>query len=116
MIAKDIAKAFRAGGIRLLYPQQKCKVIGPFSVYGKLARLPFAERAEVSIDKLRDFCLNPFHEQGKHKAKPLFSDQYGQRYVIDFAVEWQRRRAIVHSGWILEHGSERPRLTTCFVI
>lgn len=111
-----------------------------------MARLPYAERAEVSIDKLRDYCLNPSHEKGKHKArhfasrlgitaadrlalrgwllqaartedaKPLFSDQYGQRYVIDFPIEWQGRRAIIRSGWILEHGSNTPRLTTCFVV
>jgi hypothetical protein len=31
--------------------------------------LPNAERAVVDIRKLRDYCLNPLHEEGKHKAR-----------------------------------------------
>ncbi|MGB5914573.1 MAG: DUF6883 domain-containing protein, partial [Phormidesmis sp.] len=39
---------------------------------------------------------------------------FGQRYTLDFMIEWQNRRAILRSGWIVEHGSEIPRLTTCY--
>jgi len=31
--------------------------------------LPNAEKAIVNIRKLRDYCLNPSHEVGKHKAR-----------------------------------------------
>ena len=31
--------------------------------------LPNAEKAVVDISKLRDYCLNPNHEVGKHKAR-----------------------------------------------
>ncbi|MBD1870644.1 hypothetical protein H6F95_25750 [Cyanobacteria bacterium FACHB-471] len=106
--------------------------------------LPYAENAVVDIRKLRDYCLNPNHDDGKHKAR-LFSsilgmtaddaedlrqillkivkaqevrrgrqDAYGQRYTIDFTLEWQNRSAIVRSGWIIENDSGIPRLTTCY--
>ena len=32
-------------------------------------KLPNAERAVVNIAKLRDYSLNPRHEEGKHKAR-----------------------------------------------
>jgi hypothetical protein len=31
--------------------------------------IPNAERAVVDIRKLRDYCLNPLHDDGKHKAR-----------------------------------------------
>jgi hypothetical protein len=105
-------------------------------------RIPNAENATVDIRKLRDYCMNPLHPEGKHKAR-LFAaalgmteadaeplrdallqvvkfhdatlgrcDAYGQRCQIDFAFDWHGRRAILRSGWIVEHGSAIPRLTT----
>ncbi|NUM75616.1 hypothetical protein HUU40_14745 [candidate division KSB1 bacterium] len=108
-------------------------------------KIPNAERATIDIRKLRDYCLDPTHDEGKHKAR-LFaaalgmtaddaddlcdmllraivthddarlgrSDRYGQRYLLDFMMEWRGRRAMVRSGWIMEHGKDIPRLTTCF--
>jgi hypothetical protein len=106
--------------------------------------LPHAERAEVDIRKLLDYCLNHEHWEGKHKAR-LFAaalgitaddaadlraalleiilthdaqlglrDEYGQRYTVDFLFEWRGRRAMIRSGWIIEHESDTPRLTTCY--
>ncbi|HWM94727.1 MAG TPA: hypothetical protein VN493_28495 [Thermoanaerobaculia bacterium] len=109
-------------------------------------KIPHAERAEVSIHKLRAYCLNPQHDEGKHKARVFasalgltaadaeslrdllldavrthdaqlgFRDDYGQRYIVDFQVVRSVKRAMVRSGWILEHASEVPRLTTCYVL
>lgn len=106
--------------------------------------LPHAENALVDIRKLRDYCLNPDHDEGKHKAalfaaalrmtaedaeelrdvllrvvwtheaKPRRRDAYGQRYAVDFVLEWRGRTARLRSGWILEHGSVTPKLTTCY--
>ncbi|MBW4487588.1 MAG: hypothetical protein KME12_07345 [Trichocoleus desertorum ATA4-8-CV12] len=106
--------------------------------------LPFAENAIVDIRKLRDYCLSPSHDEGKHKSR-LFSsilgmtakdaedlrqilleviksqearlgrhDEFGQRYTVDFPLQWQDRSAIVRSGWIIEQNSKIPRLTTCY--
>jgi hypothetical protein len=106
--------------------------------------IPNAEQAVVDIRKLRDYCLNPEHKDGKHKAR-LFSsilgmtaedaeelrqillevvwqvdarlgrqDEFGQRYTLDFPFSWQDRKAMLRSGWMIEWGSEIPRLTTCY--
>lgn len=106
--------------------------------------IPNAINAVVDIRKLRDYCLNPNHDSGKHKAR-LFSsilgmtaddaedlrqillevvinqearlqrqDEFGQRYTLDFTVEWQNRSAVLRSGWIVEQDSEIPKLTTCY--
>lgn len=106
--------------------------------------IPNAENAAVDIRKLRDYFLNPEHDEGKHKAR-LFSsilgitadnaeelrqilleivkthevklgrrDGFGQRYTLDFTLEWQNRSATIRSGWIIEAGSDVPRLTTCY--
>ena len=102
-----------------------------------------AERAVVDLRKLRDYCLNPLHDDGKHKAR-LFAavgiavndaetlrdvllqavktheaqlgrrDVYGQRYIVDFPLTWHENQFMIRSGWIIEHGMDTPRLTTCY--
>lgn len=89
--------------------------------------IPNAERAVVDIRKLRDYCLNPLHDEGKHKAR-LFAavgitandaedlhdillqavktydaqlgrrDTYGQRYIVDFPL---------HMAWQTDPDPER---------
>jgi hypothetical protein len=106
--------------------------------------IPNAENAVVDIRKLRDYCLNLGHDDGKHKARLFLSilgmtaddaddlrqilleaatihearlgrqDAFGQRYTLDSTIEWHNRSATLRSGWIIEHGSEIPRLTTCY--
>jgi hypothetical protein len=106
--------------------------------------IPNAENAVVDIRKLRDYCLNPKHDDGKHKARIFLStlgvtadnaeelrqillevvqaqearvgrqDDFGQRYTLDFTIEWQNRGATLRRGWIIEHNSGIPRLTTCY--
>lgn len=106
--------------------------------------LPHAENAVVDIRKLRDYCLNPEHDDGKHKARLFLSilgmtaehaeelqrallevvkthevrlgrqDIFGQRYTLDFSLTWQNRSGTLRSGWIIEHGAKIPRLTTCY--
>jgi hypothetical protein len=41
-------------------------------------------------------------------------DEYGQRYFVDFVREWRGKLAMIGSGWIIEHGSDTPRLTSCY--
>ena len=104
---------------------------------------PNADRAVAEIRKLRDYCLDPMHDEGKHKAR-LFPavgitvndagelrdfllqavktneaqlgrrDAYGQRYIVDFPIDWRGKRTLIRSGWIIEHGTDTPRLTTCY--
>lgn len=80
-------------------------------------KLPNAENAVLDIAKLRDYCLNPEHPEGKHKARVLLEKlgiergnaeqlrqiildailiadateqeptTYGRRFVVDVGVE-----------------------------
>jgi hypothetical protein len=106
--------------------------------------MPHAERAIVDIRKLRDYCLNSMHDEGQHKARVFAAalgmtaddaeelrvfllqavttadaqlgrrDAYGQRYTVDFLLTWRDRQAMVRSGWIIEHHTATPHLTTCY--
>lgn len=106
--------------------------------------IPHGENAVVDIRKLRDYCLNTEHTFGKHKARLFRSmlgmtapdaeqlrqilleiikthqtklgrrDNFGQRYILDFTLEWHNRSAVVRSAWIIEDNSEVPRLTSCY--
>jgi hypothetical protein len=108
-------------------------------------KLPNGERAVVDIAKLTDYCLNPEHPRGKHKARVFAAalgltadraddlrsalleaavaaeavagdqDQYGQRYVVDFTMEGVSGSVLIRSTWIVRAGEEFPRLTSCFV-
>lgn len=107
-------------------------------------KLPNAHRAVVDVLKLREYCLNPQHEDGKHKARVFASAlglneadaewlserlleavhgdatlvgqiPYGSLYVIDFWVATAAGEAIMGSGWIVRVGENFPRLTTCYV-
>ena len=107
-------------------------------------KIPNAEHAIVDLRKLRNYCLNPQNDMGKHKAHQFYitlgmtaedaealrdtllqavqtheaqlgrHDIHGQRYTIDFTLNWRGRQTIVRSGWIVDRGSEVPRLITAY--
>ena len=109
-------------------------------------KLPNAERAVVDLRKLRDYCLNPVHPRGRHKARvfasvlgmtvrnadelrdallsavdeaeaiPTKKDEYGQRYMIDYMVPGPYGQAMVRSVWIVRSGEDFARLTSCYVL
>ena len=109
-------------------------------------KIPNADCAVVDIRKLRDYSLNSAHGTGKHKARVFLGalgisandaealrdillkavteheaelglkDEYGQRYHVDFLLEWQGKRAIICSAWIIESHIAYPRLTSCYVL
>lgn len=109
-------------------------------------RLPNANQGIVDIRKLKDYCLDPIHPRGKHKARVFEralnltkenaeelraeilgrmpyeeallgeEDTYGRRYVVDFEYTREGCRARIRTCWILKAGEEAPRLTTCFVL
>ena len=108
--------------------------------------LPNAEKAVVDIGKLRDYCLNPNHEVGGNKArvfaaalnlyaKDVFvlrlalleavktneavlgvANEFGQRYIVDFDMEYYGKTARIRSIWIIDTGSEIPRLISSYVL
>ena len=107
--------------------------------------LPNHSQASVAIEKLKDYCLNPFHPVGKDKALVFRSalgltdqdadylkrmiieklpeseavlekeDQYGKRYTVDMKIRNLDKEAVVRTGWIIKKSETFPRLTTCYV-
>lgn len=107
--------------------------------------LPNADRARVDVTKLRDYSLNPQHHAGKHKARVFLSalcvtlddaewlrqtvidavrsaeaqpsapSPFGTKYVVDVLVTRGERSAVVRTSWIIEHGTDFPRLTSCYL-
>lgn len=109
-------------------------------------KLPNAVRAVVEVEKLRDYCLSSSHPRGRHKARVFAAvlgltagdanefrqailsaialeeaiwtetDEYGQRYTVDFAMRRQGKEAVVRTLWIIRSGEDFPRLTSCYIV
>jgi len=103
-------------------------------------------KVSVDIRKLRDYCLNPHHPVGKHKARVFLShlgierrdaqwlkeniiekikdaeiewvqeDEYGKRCSADLKLDMKKRSAYVKTIWIIKAGNEIPELVTCYII
>ena len=108
--------------------------------------LPNAEHAEVDLRKLSDYCLSETHPVGKHKAAVFRSalglkaadadrlrewllqaalsneatlertDEFGQRFRIDFVPPSEVGTATIRSAWIVRTGEDFARLTTCYIL
>jgi hypothetical protein len=108
--------------------------------------LPNVETAVIDLTKLRDYCLNPLHPEGRHKAKvfaaalgigrndaewlraeilkavqnsPIVRSEsmpFGNRYTVDVILQRNEAQANVRTGWIIRAREDFARLTTCFVI
>ena len=111
-----------------------------------LGGLPNPDRAILGIDKLRDYCLNSQHSEGRHKARVFASalgltqqdaerlrtailgalplapaikrgtTVFGDRFSADIDVERHDRCATVRTCWIIRVDEDVPRLVTCFVL
>ena len=109
-------------------------------------KLPGGDNAIVDIAKLRDYCLDPQHPRGRHKARVFAatlglaqtdaeflreallraareadarvgeSDEYGDRCTVDFELNRGTRRAVVRSAWVVLRDETAPGLTSCFVL
>ena len=44
------------------------------------------------------------------------ADEFGERFVIDFAATTTVGSATIRSAWIVRTGEEFPRLTTCYIL
>ena len=108
-------------------------------------KLPNLEKSVISIEKLRDYCLNMDHSTGKHKAKVFKSalglekshadtlrhlilegiyeneaieiekDQYGRRYLVDIKINRKNKSASVRTLWIIKVTESFPRLISCYI-
>ena len=111
-----------------------------------MQKLPHPERTIIDIDKLAGYCLNPEHQDGRHKARvfksslnlgvedvevlrtallnavhmnmatPTKRNVYGKKYIIDFEMSHSGQTAVVRSAWIVRDDENFPRLVTCYVL
>ena len=108
-------------------------------------KIPNCESAYIDIRKLRDYCLNPAHPEGKHKARVFLAtlslsqndaedlerflyqsicddnaieaiqDEYGERFYLDAEMEYNQNVALVRSAWMIRQDEDFPRLISCYV-
>jgi hypothetical protein len=108
-------------------------------------KLPNPHRAVVEISKLRDYSLNVDHPVGMHKARVFKAAlgitvreadwlrnralevavtgearagstlAFGNTYVIDAWITYKDRSAVIRFCWIVEFGTDFPRLTSCYI-
>jgi len=111
-----------------------------------MSHLPHSDRVIIDLRKIEDYCLNPEHPRGRHKARlflealgirrtdapwlrevllgavrdsdaiELARDAFGSRWRIDVAVARQGKRVVVRTVWILRTGEISPRFVTCWVL
>ena len=109
-------------------------------------RLPNADRAVGKIQKLTEYSLNPWHDAGKHKARvfraalgitvddaewlreqileiireaeayPGGISVFGEKYVVDILLKKGERKAVMRTAWMIDHGTDFPRLTSCYIL
>lgn len=98
------------------------------------------------MERLRTYILNPYHEEGRNKARVFRSvfgldaetaevlqtalmnaapsadaeeartDIYGRRYRIDFELIRAGRRGTIRSAWFLPADGSDPRFLSCWVL
>lgn len=111
-----------------------------------MAPLPNVDRAIIDRRKLEDYCLDHSHPRGRHKARVFRAalgiekidaswlesalltglgssdameigvDKFGVLWRVDITVTRLARSAVVRTIWIERHGSDEPRLVTCWVL
>jgi hypothetical protein len=109
-------------------------------------RLPLSDAATVDIRKIEDYCLNPSHPRGRHKARvfrealdlqrgdaawlrdvlleaartgeafEVGEDAWGNYWRLDATIRRQGKSAVVRTIWIVRTGESVPRLVTCWVL
>jgi len=105
-----------------------------------------SERAILDIRKIEDYCLDPWHPRGRHKARlfrellgvtrkdaawlrgvllagvqdaeagEIAVDVFGRRWRVDVPISRQDMSVVVRTIWIVRTGEEVPRFVTCWVL
>jgi hypothetical protein len=108
--------------------------------------LPYGDKAILDILKIEDYCLNPSHPRGRHKARVFrealdlrrddaawlrgvlleaarfgeafqaAEDAWGTQWRIDATIKRQEKSAVIRTIWIVRTGENMPRLVTCWVL
>lgn len=109
-------------------------------------KLPRGRDAIIPPGKIENYCLNPVHSRGGHKARVFASalgiaardagalkaallkaaregearlvgsDAFGEHYRIDHPIQMGARTRVVRMGWTVRIPDGPPYLTTAFVL
>jgi hypothetical protein len=109
-------------------------------------RLPYSDEAILDVRKLEDYCLNPSHPRGRHKARvfrdalgihrddavwlrealleaarstetsQVATDAWGTHWQLDATIRRQGKSAVIRTIWIVRTGESVPRFVTCWVL
>ena len=107
--------------------------------------LPNPDLAILDIRKIEDYCLNPSHPRGRHKARvfrealnlqrgdaawlrdalleaarsgeasEIAVDAWGTHWRLDAVVRRHDRNVVIRTIWIVRTGENRPMFVTCWV-
>jgi hypothetical protein len=111
-----------------------------------MPRLPGGDRAIIDVRKIRDYCLNPSHPRGRHKAR-VFADvlglqrqdsiwlleallaaanseeavhlgehEWGNQWRLDVRVKRREKSAMVRSLWLVRTGQDFPTFISFWVL
>jgi hypothetical protein len=111
-----------------------------------VAPLPHCDQAILDIQKIQNYCLNPAHLRGRHKARlfrraigiergdagwlrtallegirqndavELLGDMFGTRWRVDVPLTRHGKTVVVRTIWIVQSGQHVPRFVTCWVL
>src|SRR3981189_1920164 len=106
-------------------------------------RLPRGDQAILDIRKIEDYCLNPSHPRGRHKARvfrealglqrsdagwlpdvllkaagsdeasQVTVDTWGTHWRLDAAIRRHGKSVVVRTIWIVRTGESAPTFVTC---
>ncbi|MFB9266899.1 DUF6883 domain-containing protein [Bradyrhizobium erythrophlei] len=109
-------------------------------------RLPNGDQAILDLRKIEDYCLNPSHPRGRHKARVFREalglqwsdaswlrnalleaarsgeavqdgeDAWGRYWRLDATVRRQEKSVVVRTIWIVRTGESVPRFVSCWVL
>ena len=63
---------------------------------------------------LREAILNAAREADNVEARG--DNGFGQNYVLRFTMMTDTGQASILTAWIIRHGEDFPRLTTCYIL
>ncbi|MBV9287405.1 MAG: hypothetical protein JO288_06215 [Hyphomicrobiales bacterium] len=109
-------------------------------------RLLHGDEAVLDIRKIEDYCLNPLHPRGRHKARvfrealnlqrrdaawlrdallsaarlgeavEVGANEWGLQWRLDAPLRRHGRSAVVRTIWIVRAGARIPTFVTCWVL
>jgi hypothetical protein len=92
-------------------------VLNPLHREGKHKAHMFASVLDITLANaqvLRNALLNA--AASSDQVEPRGDNGFGAVYILRFPLDTAKGTAIVLSVWIIRHGEDFPRLTTCYIV